>query len=153
MIDIARKIPTLKRIVWSGLEDVSKGSKGKYTLVSHFDGKAAVTAYALTFPDLPFVCVQAGLYASNFLSPFMQPQKEDNGDCVVRLPVVDADTKIPVIDTSGDYGIFVLKGFEHPPASKEILTYGELITIPEMCIQLGKGERRVPLPFHSVNAA
>ena len=45
MVDAA-KAAGAKLLVWSGLEDYTKGTQGAKTHVVHFDGKAAVTEYA-----------------------------------------------------------------------------------------------------------
>ncbi|EJD39212.1 NmrA-like protein [Auricularia subglabra TFB-10046 SS5] len=66
MVDAA-KAAGAQLLVWSGLEDVARGTGGKYTHLYHFDGKAAVTAYART--QLPTVDVQARFYMTNFADP------------------------------------------------------------------------------------
>ena len=73
---------TLELFIWSTLSNVKKWSKGKYTHVYHFDGKAAVTEYIEA--ELPKLAakmstLQVGLYLSNWKMPAFAPQK-------VRVP-------------------------------------------------------------------
>jgi NAD(P)-dependent dehydrogenase (short-subunit alcohol dehydrogenase family) len=79
VIDIAAKIPTLERFILSSLSHSEKWSKGKYTRVYHFDGKARATEYAQKeHPHLwaKTSVYQAGLFLSNFiLLPPNQPFK------------------------------------------------------------------------------
>jgi hypothetical protein len=64
MINVA-KAAKGELFIWSGLMSVTKASGGKYTHVDHFNGKAAITAYGRQ-SSVPFVDIQAGMYASNF---------------------------------------------------------------------------------------
>jgi hypothetical protein len=84
VISAAAKISTLERFVFSSLSDAIKWSKGKYTHVYHFQGKANAEAWGKkTYPDLweNTSILQAGYFLSNFLTnPIMIPKK-------VRMPV------------------------------------------------------------------
>lgn len=75
----AAKVPTLERYVCSSLSDAGKWSKGKYTWVYHFDGKAKVVKYIKDeLPELAkkMSVLQIGLYATHWrASPFLAPQK------------------------------------------------------------------------------
>lgn len=79
MANAAAKVETLERYVWSSLSDAKKWSKGKYTWVYHFDGKAKVTDYIKdALPDLAkkMSVLQIGLYATHWqASPFLAPKK------------------------------------------------------------------------------
>ncbi|KAJ6470731.1 NmrA-like family-domain-containing protein, partial [Mycena vitilis] len=63
----AAKAAGVSRVVWSGSPFTSNLTGGKYVNNHHFDSKALVTEYART-AGIPFVDVQAGFYASNFLN-------------------------------------------------------------------------------------
>lgn len=77
--EAAAQIPTLDRLVFSGLSHASKWSGGKYKQVLHFDSKAIAAEWAQE--SLPQVwqktsVVQVGFYLTNFLShPFLMPKK------------------------------------------------------------------------------
>lgn len=79
MANAAAKVETLERYVWSSLSNAKKWSKGKYTWVYHFDGKAKVTDYIKdALPELAkkMSVLQIGLYATHWqASPFLAPKK------------------------------------------------------------------------------
>lgn len=50
--DVAARLPSLERLVWSAMPNATRGSNGKYTQIFHFDAKAAVTDYMLGMKDL-----------------------------------------------------------------------------------------------------
>lgn len=77
-------LKTLQRFVYSSLSNVRKWSRGKYTLVYHFDSKAQVVEYIKNrHPDLNArtSTVQIGEYADNWRNPALAPHK-------VRLPTL-----------------------------------------------------------------
>ena len=75
----AAKVETSERYVYPALSDAKKWSKGKYTWVYHFDGKAKVVEYIKA--ELPALAkkmsvVQIGLYATHWqTAPFPAPRK------------------------------------------------------------------------------
>lgn len=75
----AAKVETLERYVYSGLSNATKWSKGKYTWVYHFDGKAKVVEYIKEeLPELAkkMSVVQVGLYYNHWkFSPLTAPRK------------------------------------------------------------------------------
>lgn len=79
LANAAAKVDTLERYVYSSLSNARKWSKGKYTWVFHFDGKAKVVDYIKG--ELPALVqkmsiVQIGLYMTNWkAAPFAAPQK------------------------------------------------------------------------------
>jgi hypothetical protein len=79
VIDAASKVPTLERFILSSLSNAERWSKGKYTRVYHFDGKARAAEYIPeAHPDLwaKTSIFQAGLFLSNFIQlPLNQPVK------------------------------------------------------------------------------
>jgi len=136
MVDAA-KAAKVELLIWSGLMPVGEISGGKYSHVDHFDGKAAVTAYGRK-SGVPFADVQAGMYASNFLTA-MAPRKQGDGSYELALPF-HPDLPLPIIDMESDYGLFVREAIESPvfgPGS-EILTCGESISIGDIVKQLGE---------------
>ena len=69
VIDAAAKVPSLKRLIFSSLADVSMKSGGKYTHVYHFDSKGHAERYAQE--EVPEVwtklsSVHVGMYLSNW---------------------------------------------------------------------------------------
>jgi uncharacterized protein YbjT (DUF2867 family) len=133
----AAKAAKVDLLIWSGLMSVNEASGGKYSRVDHFDGKAAVTAYGRQ-SGVPFVDVQAGLYASNFTNALV-PRKAADGSYELALPF-GPETVIPVIDMESDYGMFVRQAIESPAVGpgSEILTCGELISLGDMFKQLSE---------------
>ncbi|KAJ7793828.1 NAD(P)-binding protein [Mycena olivaceomarginata] len=105
LIDAA-KATGVKGIIWSGLISIKKISGGKYTNDA-FEGKAQVTEYGRA-AGVPFVDVQAGAYATNFLkSSFPFVVKEADG--TYALPsVAPGTTVMPIIDMEHDYGFWDL---------------------------------------------
>ena len=79
VFDAAAKTEGLERLIFSGLSNATKWSKGKYSHVYHFDSKALAAEYGeATYPDLwkKTSILQVGFYLSNLLLyPFMKPQK------------------------------------------------------------------------------
>ncbi|KAJ7157922.1 NAD(P)-binding protein [Mycena crocata] len=137
MIDAA-KAGGVDRIVWSGLPAVTKLSKGKFTHVYHFDGKAVVTEYGRQ-SGVPFVNVQAGFYAQNFLGNSMV-NKLDDGTFAIQW-AVSPKTVMPIIDIENDYGEFVREVLEQPvfPNGTEVYTSSEDISIVDIASQLSAG--------------
>ena len=71
VIDAAAKVPTLERFIFSAISNASKWSKGKYTHIYHFDGKANAEEYGKEkYPELwkKTSIFQAGIYLSNYVS-------------------------------------------------------------------------------------
>ncbi|KAF7373239.1 NmrA domain-containing protein [Mycena sanguinolenta] len=142
MLVDAAKAASVKGIIWSGLAHAKKISGGKYSLVGHFDSKAQVTEYGRA-SGVPFVDVQAGFYASNFLGNFPLIVKEPDGtycsisfnsdfDPSARARLSSASsaktkiapyvlpwpvrptTVVPLIDMDNDYGLYVRRVLELP---------------------------------------
>lgn len=87
-IDIAAGLPTLERLIISGLSDASKWSKGKYTRVRHYDSKARATSYAeKQYPELwkKTSIFQAGYYLSNFTTNRMLKPVMVSILCITQL--------------------------------------------------------------------
>ncbi|KAJ7100522.1 NAD(P)-binding protein [Mycena epipterygia] len=137
LIDAA-KAGGVSRIVWSGLQSISKDSAGKYTHVWHFDSKALITAYGLK-SGVPFVDLQAGVYGTNYLAPPFAPVKQEDGSFAFTAPI-GPETVVPYIDIVNDYGLYVRAVLEMPvfPDGSEFLAYSERITLGDMALQLSQ---------------
>ena len=144
----AAKAAKVELFIWSGLMSVTEASGGKYTHVDHFDGKAAITAYGRQ-SGVPFVDVQAAMYASN-LTGALAPRKQADGSYAVALPF-GPETLMPVIDMVSDYGLFVRQAIEFPAfgAGSEILTCGELLPVGDMLKQLSESMLKALFNFSS----
>ncbi|KAJ7657803.1 NAD(P)-binding protein [Mycena polygramma] len=136
MLVDAAKAAGVKGIVWSGLVSVTKLSGGKYTKVAQFDGKAVVTEYGRA-SGVPFVTVQAGLYASSFPASPVHIQKLPDGTHAIQW-ATRPTAVIPIIDTENDYGLYVRRVLELPvfPDGSDVYTSSEDITVEEMARQL-----------------
>ncbi|KAJ7147504.1 NAD(P)-binding protein [Mycena crocata] len=138
LINVAEEVG-VGLFIWSGLESIIKVSKGKYSNVHHFNGKAEVTEFGI-LSGVPFVNIQAGWYATNFAKiNGMKPKPVGDGTYVLSLPI-GPQTTLPVIDTANDYGLFVREVIESPAfgAGSEVLTSGENITVGEITSQLAE---------------
>ncbi|KAM0085039.1 hypothetical protein ACKRZS_002479 [Fusarium odoratissimum] len=141
VIDIAAKIPTLERFILSSLSHSEKWSKGKYTRVYHFDGKARATEYAQReHPDLwaKTSVYQAGLFLSNFvLLPPNQPFK--NADGVAQfVSTLEVDTKFPYIAPEEDTGPFVKALIIDEPAGHNLIAYREWLSANDIAAAFTK---------------
>jgi len=134
-----RKNGRVDLLIWSGLNSVTKTSGGRFTLVDHFNSKAAVTEHARN-SGLPFVHVQAGFYASNFKGGF-EPRKQPDGSYILAVPCRPS-AAFPAIDVVQDYDIFVREAIESPAfgADTEILSCRELIPIRDSISQLAESK-------------
>ncbi|KAF5662211.1 nitrogen metabolic regulatory protein [Fusarium heterosporum] len=141
VIDAAAKIPTLERLVLSSLSHAEKWSKGKYTRVYHFDGKARAAEYIpKAHPDLwtKTSIFQAGLFLSNFISlPLNQPVK--NADGVAQfITALNPDTKFPFISADEDSGPLVKALITKEPAGHNLIGYREWLTHNEIATAFTK---------------
>ncbi|KAJ7500933.1 NAD(P)-binding protein [Mycena galericulata] len=112
MLIDAAKAAGVERIVWSGLTSPKKVSNGKLTHVQHFDGKSVVTEYGRQ-SGVPFVNVQAGFYARNFLGNPTILSKQPDGTFAIAWAVKPMMV-LPEIDATNDYGLFVRRVLESP---------------------------------------
>jgi NmrA-like family len=131
---------TLELFVWSGLSNVKKWSKGKYTWVYHFDSKAAVTDYIQeTLPSLAkkTSVVQIGWYADNWKKmPVFAPYKAADG--VYELAnYIPGDAMCPWVDTRSDTGKFV-RGLSRTSPGKNLLGVSEMLTTTQFMELWGK---------------
>ncbi|KAK4054050.1 hypothetical protein OIO90_003695 [Microbotryomycetes sp. JL221] len=130
------KSNNVKLFIWSGLESVSETTKGEITHVDHFDGKHEVTKYAQQV-GLPTIVVEAGCYASNFLT-MLAPRKTEHG-LMFAMPM-SPKTVMSLVDTQEDYGKFVRAALENDqfkPGS-ELLACAEELTIEDVVAQFNE---------------
>ena len=134
MVDAA-KAAKVDLLIWSGLMPINEISGGKYSHVDHFDGKAAVTAYGRK-SGVPFVDVQPGIYATNWVGNSALRKLAD-GSYEIAQPF-NRDLPLPITDMESDYGLFVREAIESPAfgAGSEILTCSELISLDNVAKQL-----------------
>jgi hypothetical protein len=89
VFDAAAKTEGLERLIFSGLSNATKWSKGKYPHVYHFDSKAHAAEYGQAkYPDLwaKTSILQVGFYLSNLITyPFMRPQKVRGASVAYKL--------------------------------------------------------------------
>lgn len=99
----------VKHIVWSSLPNVTKLSKGKHTLVEHFDGKAEVQEF--------IEAGKSGMIASYFMpAMFNDALKgliQDHGQGpTLALPYQDETIPVPLLAPRKDTGKYVMGLFE-----------------------------------------
>ncbi|KAF5001861.1 hypothetical protein FGRMN_708 [Fusarium graminum] len=135
VIDAAAKVPTLERFVLSSLSNAEKWSKGKYTRVYHFDGKARAAEYIpKAYPDLwtKTSIFQAGLFLSNFIDlPLNRPVKNDDG-VAQFITALNPDTKFPFIAADEDSGPLVKALITKEPAGHNLIGYREWLSHNEI---------------------
>ncbi|KAJ9614548.1 hypothetical protein H2200_002685 [Cladophialophora chaetospira] len=133
VFDAAAKTDGLERLIFSGLSNATKWSKGKYPHVYHFDSKALAAEYGQkTYPDLwkKTSILQVGFYLNNVLtSPWMKPQKDENGVYVFSFSI-PATVKLPLIATEEDTGPFTKALVEAAP-EKNLIAYRAWQTMDE----------------------
>ncbi|KAK7036128.1 NmrA domain-containing protein [Favolaschia claudopus] len=139
LIDAA-KAAGVKGIIFSGLTAVEKLSKGKYTKVFHFDGKAEVAEYGRA-SGVPFVDVQAGFYNDNFLSEGLQLVTKNSDGTFILSSVIKPSAVIPLIDVEKDYGLYVCQVLEAPifPDGSVVYARSEDLSMEEVARQLSEG--------------
>ncbi|KAK5707375.1 hypothetical protein LTR17_020771 [Elasticomyces elasticus] len=133
VIDQAAKTPTLERFVLSSLSNVAKWSRGKYTHVYHFDGKANAEAYGREqYPELwsKTSIFQGGLYLDIYKTQKDRPSRTADGKVQFLCPW-NPDMKIPWLAAAEDTGPFV-QALVHSDPGKSLLAYREWATMPEV---------------------
>ncbi|XP_027731174.1 nmrA-like family domain-containing protein 1 [Vombatus ursinus] len=125
----------LKHVVYSGLENVRKLTKGKLE-VPHFDGKGEVEEYFWNL-GVPMTSVRVAAYYENFLN-IWKPVKASDGDYYnLLLPMKD----IPMDGISvADVGPVVASVFRSPEEflSKAVGLSAEALTIQQYADILSK---------------
>lgn len=138
-------IEGLEHFVWSSLSAVKERSKGKYTEVRHFDGKAEVERFVRADPEMlarglsqKASFVQLGAYADNWrVYPHELTREPDTGRIVYKA-LGDGRTTFPFLWTRKDTGIFVRKLVEDLEPGKSVLAYSELISCREFMARFKK---------------
>ena len=130
----ASETPTLDRLVYSYLADVSALSGGKYTHVYHFDSKAHAIKWART--EYPELMAKTSLYTiggflSNWLSfPAMMPQKNPETGAYIFGNAFPEGFEFPLVAAEEDSGPFV-DALLKVPAGKNLLAYRKKMAIGE----------------------
>jgi uncharacterized protein YbjT (DUF2867 family) len=95
----------VQHLIWSTLPYVKKLTKGQYTHVDHFDGKAKITEYIETIKSdtLTTSYFMPGFYATNIKSNI---RAGADGVPVLSLPW-KAETMVPIFSPADDTGKFV----------------------------------------------
>jgi len=133
----AAKAANVRLLVWSGLESLAEVSGGKYTNVVAFENKAEVTRYAQA-SGTPVVYVPAAGYMQNYTTNHSIPKKQPDGSFAM-FNVMSPDSKVFLIDTDEDYGLFVRKAIESDGGETELLTHGDILTPVEIARTISEG--------------
>ena len=100
----ACKAEHVQHLVWSGLANVTKLTRGALSHVDHFDSKAEVAEYIETIKaDMNATYFMPGFYMSNFKN-FVQVQ---DGTPTLAMPWDGDHTQVPLFDAAVDTGKFV----------------------------------------------
>ncbi|KAF5868219.1 putative NmrA-like protein [Botrytis fragariae] len=126
-------LETLEYFIYSSLSDATKWSKGKYTMVYHFDSKAeTIRQIESRFPELAarMSTLQMGYYVTNWKAfPPMAPQKQTDGSFLFERPL-SPDSIVEFVVTQKDTGGFVKALIEMPPG-KNLIGVSERMTWKE----------------------
>lgn len=100
-----------------------------------FEVKHDITQYARSLGGMRVIDVQPGIFASNF-TELQPPIKVSENEYILPL-AYDADTQLPVVDMSADYGRYALGALEH--GVDTLLAAGEVVTPVRIAEVLSKG--------------
>ena len=130
----------VKHLVWSTLPYVKKLTKGQYTHVDHFDGKAEITEYieSIKGDKLTTTYFMPGFYATNIKSGI---RSGPDGVPTLALPWNAEKTMVPAFSPADDTGKFVSGILSQEPASvngKYIHAVSEWITPAKMLEEVSK---------------
>ncbi|KAK4944471.1 hypothetical protein LTR10_016145 [Elasticomyces elasticus] len=148
IIDAVAKVAqdrVLERLVLSTLSDAKRASKGKYTWVYHYDGKAHFVQYlekkGQSEPEYQRLFektsyVQLGGYLDNWKkNPIFAPQKQADGSYVwftVRgSSPIEHEHTLPVVHPPTDTGPFVEALVLKAPPQTTLLGASGLSTLPD----------------------
>ncbi|KAK3716800.1 hypothetical protein LTR37_006150 [Vermiconidia calcicola] len=140
----ANQVSTLDRLVLSTLSDSNKWSNGEIRWNLHFDGKGRYEAYLKQqFSELAKKTsyLHVGYYLSNWkMNPSFAPQKEEDGNFVIRKFGLPNGKPIPFVNPPNDTGHFVRALILSPsaPPGSSMLGYCELTTSEEYCAIWGR---------------
>ncbi|KAI9661734.1 MAG: hypothetical protein M1821_008973 [Bathelium mastoideum] len=122
-VDVAARVPSLERFIYTALHAIKKTSGGKYTHSLHSEAKAWIVEYIEEVkPELAVKTsfVYPGAYNTNAMfTPRLDP---GSGKYVFALPVRN-DLPIPVLDPRESLGLFVQELIENETAGKKLLAY------------------------------
>lgn len=96
----------VEHLVWSALPYVTKLTKGQYTHVEHFDGKAKITEYieSIKSDKMTTTYFMPGFYATNIKSYILAGP---DGVPTLSLPWDPEKTMVPAFSPADDTGKFV----------------------------------------------
>lgn len=87
IFDVAAKVSTLERLIFSTLVNTRKLSKGKYTKAWHLESKALASEYGQeTYPELwaKTSLIKMGYYLTNLVqNPFTAPQRVSSNHAIL----------------------------------------------------------------------
>ncbi|XP_029432324.1 nmrA-like family domain-containing protein 1 isoform X2 [Rhinatrema bivittatum] len=132
--DIAKSLD-LKHVVFSGLENVKKLTKGQLE-VPHFDGKGVVEEYFRAI-GVPMTCVRLSFYYQNFLSYFLPQKTQDGTGYELALPMGDVPMDGFSVCDLGPVVVSVLKAPEQY-IGKDIGLSAEKLTIEQYAAIMSK---------------
>jgi uncharacterized protein YbjT (DUF2867 family) len=106
----------VQHLVWSTLPYVTKLTKGQYTHVDHFDGKAKITEYIenIKGDKMTTTYFMPGFYATNVKSNI---RPGPDGVPMLSLPWNFEKTMVPAFSPADDTGKFVSGILSREPAS------------------------------------
>ncbi|KAL8644231.1 MAG: hypothetical protein Q9210_007360 [Variospora velana] len=94
-------------LIFSTLPSANEISAGKYTKLSHFEGKAQAERYIRTLP-IKSAFYSPGFFMENFHAmPFLAPRPAGDGTTWVLERHTSPQARVPLINASGDTGKFI----------------------------------------------
>ncbi|KAL2826720.1 putative NAD dependent epimerase/dehydratase [Aspergillus cavernicola] len=130
MADVASRVPTLERFVFSSMASASKWSNGKFNQLYHMDSKAVVVDHIQTLKGLEdkFSQIQAPIYF-NLLWQWglpTTPKKQDDGSYRIH-GVGPSNIPIPFGNVQQDFGRCV-KAVADAQPGLNFLAVGEMLS-------------------------
>ncbi|PYI29938.1 putative NAD dependent epimerase/dehydratase [Aspergillus indologenus CBS 114.80] len=130
LADVAARVPTLERFVFSSMASANKWSKGKFPRVYHMDSKAVVVDHIRSLAGLKdrFSQIQAPIYF-NLLWQWglpTTPKKQTDGSYRIS-GVGPAIIPVPFGDVQNDFGQCVRAVADGPPGLN-LLAVGEFLS-------------------------
>ena len=131
----AAKAAGVQHLIFSSLLNVSKITKGRFTNVKHFDGKAEVEDY-IRASGIPCTFVLAGAFMQNFFQQIIT--KNEDGSYTVAMPCHPTKAQFPMFDAAGDTGKFVKAAIKNKPSGRRILAATNYMNPEEITKEFGE---------------
>lgn len=153
--NVASRIPTLERFIYSALGPMEKASKGKYSFSYHWETKASVVDYIEE--KQPVLArktsyIYVGAYITNaFLYPKFDPETET----YISVLPTGKETRMPIINVPRSTGPFVRALTEDENPGTKLLAYDDYLSVEQVGniwkSVLGKEVKLIQMPMQAMS--